>query len=475
MEPFDPLGRDWLQTSWLWGARAGRGEEVLACSPLDGSLLGKTRQLDERELDLLLAPLEEAVSLAPDQVRAFASRLHDELELLASPILEALQRETAFVLSDCLEVRDGILAFARNFYDKGFSPFAEPPPQHYRAPDGARRLRQAAVPWGTVAVVLPSSAALFLGVTCLLNALATGNRIILRFPAACPLSSAILCHALELAGVPGNAVSVVMAPAKRLLGVLHGTKAPVLIHYLGSSRHAAKLVTQGFDHSQPVIADGEGNTWVWIGQDADAVAAAELLTRGALRYNGQTCTSINGALVHPALYDAVRAELVARWNSLITGDPRDDQTDVGPLGDEEQAWWCLERVGASGGQILCGGRCKGNVFSPSLVELPHPKAELVTQGVFGPALWLAPATKDEFVARWASNRFPLCAGILSPDEDGAWWAARLGSTARIVMNGDPSMEWTFEPWGGYPASGNNPVSAWADKYRRVVALDERAE
>lgn len=474
MERFDPLGRHWLQTSWLWGERAGHGEEVSARSALDGSPLGKTRQLDERELELLLAPLEEAVSLAPDEVRAFASRLHGELELLSSPILEALQRETAFVLSDCLEVREGILSFARDFYDAGFAFYAEPSPQLYGATGERRELRQVAVPWGTVAVVLPASAALFLGVTCLLNALATGNRVILRFPAACPLSAAILCHALERAGVPENAASVVMAPAKGLLGALHETKAPVLIHYLGSSRHAAKLVTQGFEHSQAVIADGEGNTWVWVGQNADPAGAAELLTRGALRYNGQTCTSINGALVHPAIYDAVRAELVARWQALVTGDPRDEKTDVGPLGDEEQARWCLERVEASGGQILCGGKCEGNVFHPTLVELPHSQAELVTQGVFGPALWLAPATEDEFVARWASNRFPLCAGILAPDGDGAWWAARLQNAARIVMNGDPSVEWTFEPWGGYPASGNNPVSAWADKYRRVVALDERA-
>jgi hypothetical protein len=42
------------------------------------------------------------------------------------------------------------------------------------------------------------------------------------------------------------------------------------------------------------------------------------------------------------------------------------------------------------------------------------------------------------------------------------------------MNGDPSIEAVFEPWGGYPASGINPVSVWMEKYTRVVALDEPA-
>jgi len=31
----------------------------------------------------------------------------------------------------------------------------------------------------------------------------------------------------------------------------------------------------------------------------------------------------------------------------------------------------------------------------------------------------------------------------------------------------------FEPWGGYPPSGLNPVSIWIDKYRQAFQLDGR--
>ena len=31
----------------------------------------------------------------------------------------------------------------------------------------------------------------------------------------------------------------------------------------------------------------------------------------------------------------------------------------------------------------------------------------------------------------------------------------------------------FEPWGGYPPSGLNPVSIWIDKYRQAYQLDGR--
>lgn len=460
-----------LITSWVWGERAGQGKQLYALSPLDGLPLGSTLQLDQSEIEALLTPLSTPFSISPEEARAFAERLHSELERLSVPIFETLQRETGFVRTDCAEVRDGILGFARDFFEQGFVQSSEPGTQFYDAEGGTRAIQQVTIPWGTVAVVLPASSALFLGITCLLNALATGNRVILRFPAANPLSAALLCEAVERAQPPATSVSVVMAPAKALVGAIHECQSPILIHYLGSSRHAPALVSQGFASGQSVVTDGEGNTWLWVAPDADVKATVELLTQGAIRYNGQTCTSVNGAIVHPTLYDSVRAALIKRWEALRMGSPTEDGIDVGPLGDEEQAQWCLKRIESSGGQIVCGGTCQGNLLSPTLIEQPDEDSELVTQGLFGPALWLAPGGEDDFVRLWGHNRFPLCAGVLATQVEGALWATRLNNVARLVINGDPSIEWTFEPWGGYPASGNNPVSSWADKYRRAVALD----
>lgn len=466
------LGGEQIVTSFLWGEMAGKGDVISSCSPLDGTPLGQTRQLTQNELNLLLAPTVHPLTIAPEDFKAFAERLYKALECMSEQIFEALQRETGFVSADCREVRDGILLFVRDFYDVGGAVRKDPPNRFYEAEGQNRRLRQVAVPWGTVAVILPSSAALFLGLTCLFNALATGNRVILRFPAGCPLSAEILCQALVLAQAPTESVSVVMVPAKKLINAINQCRSSILVHYLGSSSHAASLVTQGFEHCNTVVADGEGNTWVWVSPEADPVSVAQTLTHGALRYNGQTCTSINGALIHPQIYEDVRDALVAQWSRLKTGDPRDEGTNVGPLSGEEQAKWCQERIEESGGRILCGGSREGAFLSPTLIEVPETQSELVTQGLFGPALWIASATQEQFAEKWPTNRYPLCVGLLAANTESIAWAARLGNVARVVVDADPSIEWVFEPWGGYPASGNNPVSSWADKYRRVVALDE---
>ena len=148
-----------------------------------------------------------------------------------------------------------------------------------------------------------------------------------------------------------------------------------------------------------------------------------------------------------------------------------ENVQVGPLFDSAQADRCLERMNTSGGEILCGGQTQGNLLLPTLVERPDPTSDLVREGLFGPALWIAPGERDEFAEWWLNNRFPLCAGVFSPTPEASWWQHRLPNLARLCINGDPSLEYPFEPWGGYPASGVNPVGTWREKYLRVLQID----
>jgi glyceraldehyde-3-phosphate dehydrogenase (NADP+) len=157
------------------------------------------------------------------------------------------------------------------------------------------------------------------------------------------------------------------------------------------------------------------------------------------------------------------------------GNPIIADVDVGPLLDEEQAKWCQQQLEQSGGHILCGGGRDGNLLHPTIVEHPAPHSSLVREGLFGSGLWITAGTRDEFVSWWRHNQYPLCAGVLDPAADAAWWLARLPNVARLVVNGDPSVEHIFEPWGGYPASGMNVVGAWHEKYQRVVSVDEAAD
>jgi acyl-CoA reductase-like NAD-dependent aldehyde dehydrogenase len=467
------IAYEWPSSSLIWGLRGGSGDAVQQYSPIDQSLIQQVRLLDECELEFLLRSGPALPMMDHEELWGFVERLHQTLQNLYDPLLETMLLETAFTSADCEEVLQGTLEFIKGFQQAVASIRRQlVAPVQYQLDGQARQIRMASSPWGTVAIILPQSAFLIMGVTSLLNALAAGNRVILRAPLGAARSAALFTLALEEAKPPKDMVSIVQVRSREFVQALHESRFPSLIHYMGSSRYASEIHTEAFQHGNAALIDGEGNSWVWVGEDADLESTAEMLTNGAIRYNGQTCTSINGAMIHPKIYPALRARLVERWCQLKAGNPLTEDVNVGPLLDSTQGEWCERRIRESGGTVICGGTCDENLFMPTLVDNPSPKSELVTHGLYGCALWNTSDDRETFVAWWRRNQYPLCAAVLSPGAEPAWWLARLPNLSRLVLNSDPSIEHIFEPWGGYPGSSVNPVGTWKEKYQRILADDE---
>jgi len=456
-----PVGVSWAMPSRIWGEHAGTGDHAEALSPLNGKPVQQVRLLSNYELASLFELDPPPQESRPD-IAGFAKQLLEELTNQELQLFEAMRLETGFSFYDCREMILGVFEFLRGAETHLAGNDLSWQEMDYSLWGQIRKIRLSRSPWGTVAVILPQNAFLILAVTAMLNAIAAGNRVVIRSPLGSARSAALLARAIDRCDIDHSWVSIVLSSSREFCQAVFQAKTPRMLHYMGSSRHAGGLLKDAFESGVHLIVDGEGNCWTYVDQGTDPDTAARILHRGALRYNGQTCTSINGAIVHPTLYQAVKSATMARWNA----------STAAPLFDAEQASWCLCRVRESKGRILIGAAQQGNTLAPTLVENPQRDSELVRQGVFGPVMWLASGTVEDFAALWQTNKFPLCAGVLSPQADGDLWAARLHGVARISVNGDPSVESVFEPWGGYPMSGVNTVGPWLEKYQRIAQVDE---
>ncbi len=116
------------------------------------------------------------------EMQQFCARLHRFLSERESELLEAMQLETGFIRVDCVEMLEGSLLYVRDFVAE-LQPIPAAPPLFYQIGKQQRCIQLQRYPWGTVAVILPQNAFLIIALTCLLNALATGNRVLLRAPA----------------------------------------------------------------------------------------------------------------------------------------------------------------------------------------------------------------------------------------------------------------------------------------------------
>lgn len=445
-------------------------------SPVTGAAIARvplaTREEIGRAVSRLAASREP---ISAEDAFAFLERLQDGLRVLRDELFEMTTIETGFISRDSGEIVDGAIEFLRDF--QTHVQLQSPRQQlirHSYSAGSQRDMRITNRPFRCVAALVPQNASLSLGITIIASALYAGCRVILRPSLQSGATAMILADLVAKSRPPRASVEIVNCLATDFLEACYASEAVDLIHYIGSNRHALPVFSRSFAAGKICLLDGQGNGMLYVDSTFPVEDAVRLVTSGATRYNGETCTSVNGVLVERSVYGPVKEALVASFRGLCVGDPFAPETHVGPLFSEKQAAELRATLdGAAGGRVLCGGDVRGAYFTPAVLEGVRLEDTVVREGFFGPAVWIAPIDEGALCDWLRANRFPLSDTVLSRRRDVVHSAATNSRAARICVNEDPSVESMFEPWGGYPPSGLNPVSVWTEKYRQTFQLDGR--
>ena len=149
--------------------------------------------------------------------------------------------------------------------------------------------------------------------------------------------------------------------------------------------------------------------------------------------------------------------LVARTKSLVSGDPKDRNTFIGPMIDVKEAsrldGWIQEAV-AAGATLLCGGKRDGAMLDATLLEGVPRTAKAYTEEAFGPVALLSKFTDfNAALDEVNDSKFGLQAGIFTRDLFkvlDAWDRLDVGG---VVINDVPSYRVDNMPYGGVKDSG----------------------
>jgi acyl-CoA reductase-like NAD-dependent aldehyde dehydrogenase len=183
----------------------------------------------------------------------------------------------------------------------------------------------------------------------------------------------------------------------------------------------------------------------------------ERLVFGAYYQSGQSCIKVQRVLAHASLYEELRERFVAATKDLRAGDPKQRDTFLGPLIDEDSARrlesWIAEAV-QSGARLLCGGGRVGNRLEASVLEDVPAGAKLDALEAFGPVTMLAPFDDfDEALARVNASEYGLQAGVFSNDLAHAMRAWDVLEVGGVVVGDIPSFRVDNMPYGGVKRSG----------------------
>jgi acyl-CoA reductase-like NAD-dependent aldehyde dehydrogenase len=336
----------------------------------------------------------------------------------------------------------------------------------------AKAVRQ---PVGVVVGIAPWNAPVILGVRAVAAPLAYGNSVVLKASEICPRTHSAIVDALQDAGVPSGAISLVTndpEDAAEVVDELISHPAVRRISFTGSTRVGRIIAETAARHLKRVLLELGGNSPLVVLADADLDRAVAAANFGSFMHQGQICMSTERIVIDSSVADTFAQKLAERAGSLKVGDPREPDTQIGPLVNEGALNRVIDHVEdavAKGAKVVTGGTAQGLYFTPTVLMSVTPEMRVYSEESFGPVVAVVPVDGVDEAVRVANDtEYGLSAAVFSGNPDAAMDVARRLETGichinDATVNDEPPM-----PFGGVKHSG------WG-RFGGKAALEEFTE
>jgi acyl-CoA reductase-like NAD-dependent aldehyde dehydrogenase len=310
------------------------------------------------------------------------------------------------------------------------------------------------VPIGPCSFISPFNFPLNLAAHKVAPALAVGCPFILKPASRTPLGALIIGEVLAETNLPDGTFSIL--PCSRDGADLFTTDDRLkLLSFTGSPSVGWALKAKS--GKKKVVLELGGNAACVVDRDADLEDAVDRIVIGAFYQSGQSCIGVQRIIVHSVIYDRFRDMLVSKTKALIAGDPKNEDTFIGPMISEKEAQrlhgW-VEAAVAAGGKLLCGGNRDGAMLEATLLENVAKTQTICTEEAFGPVAVLS--SFDDFESALDEvndSEFGLQAGIFTRDLYKAFRAWDKLDVGGVVVGDIPSWRVDNMPYGGVKDSG----------------------
>ncbi len=312
------------------------------------------------------------------------------------------------------------------------------------------------VPVGVVAAITPFNFPLTLAAHKIGPAVAAECGVVLKPADKAPLTAIELVRAFHRAGLPPAWMSVLVGEPVPIADALIADERVGLLTFTGSAaigwdlkaKAAKKRVTLELGNSTPVI----------VCADADLDAAATMSAASGYAFAGQSCISVQRAIVHASVREAFADRLAAAANAQRAGNPSDPETDIGPSitpeARERVTAWVDEAV-AAGARPLTGGTFGDGHLKPAVLDGVDLQQKVWAKEVFGPVISIAPfESLDEAIDLANGTEYGLQAGVFTADLKSALDAIHRLRFGGVTVNQAPQFRVDQMPYGGTKASGN---------------------
>jgi acyl-CoA reductase-like NAD-dependent aldehyde dehydrogenase len=416
-----------------------------------------TREDAHRAVEAALDAFPEWSQTPPEARQLIFLRAADILDRRRDEVVALLQRETGSAFGFSMFQHHFVTGLFRQAAAIPYQPIGQvlPTDTPGRMAMGIRQ------PVGVVGAIAPWNAALILSARSITAPLALGNTVVLKPSEWSPVAGGLLWGDIfSEAGLPAGALNVVThAPGESAPIGDEFVEHPAVrrINFTGSTATGRKLAEAAGRNLKRILLELGGYNPLIVLGDADVDYAVDASTFGSFFHQGQICMSTRRIIVERSIADEFTRRLAEKTQSLKAGDPKEQDTIIGPLITEQAVELVRSRVAdavSKGAKVLAGGDADGAVFQPTLLADVPDDAEFAREETFGPVAAIDVVDNaDAAVERANATRYGLSAGIITSNPDRGFALAQQLESGIVHVNDQTIADEPQMPFGGVKESG----------------------
>ena len=295
-----------------------------------------------------------------------------------------------------------------------------------------------------------------------LPALATGCCCVLKPSEHTPISAMIYAEILHEAGYPAGVFNLVNGEGAVVGSAMSQHQDIQMMSFTGSTRAGTSVAREAAETVKRVTLELGGKSPNIVFADCNLEDQIAYSVRECMSNTGQSCDAPTRLLVEQTCYDSVLQIAKSVAEDLKVGDPRDENTEIGPLFDKIQ----FERVQAmievginEGCRVLTGGLGKpddldtGWFVKPTIFCDANNNMRVAREEIFGPVLVIIPFQSETEAIEIANDTpYGLASFLQTGDSERAKRVAKKLNAGSVHLNG-AAIEYGT-PFGGFKQSGN---------------------
>ena len=313
------------------------------------------------------------------------------------------------------------------------------------------------LPIGPILGILPWNAPFWLAFRFAAPALMAGNSCLMKHDPHVPGCAGAIETCFREAGAPEGLFQALYLETPSVEAVIRDDRIRG-VSFTGSSRGGSAVAGIAGSAIKPAVLELGGSDPSIILADADLDKATDVLTLSRIINAGQSCIAAKRIIVEESVYDKVEALMKEKLAALKLGDPREADTDVGPIARpdlRDELHRQVQETIKQGADCVLGGELPngdGYFYPVTLLSNVTPDMCAFNEETFGPVGVLVKARDADHAVELANDtRYGLAASIWTETSRGEAMASLL-DTGQVSVNGivktDPRL-----PSGGTKASG----------------------